>query len=554
MALQPLDLVTVDVIGAHLLAVAREMGIVLVRSSYSSNVKERQDCSASILDGQGLTIAQAEHIPLHMGSMLGIAEHILRKFTLANIHPGDLFLANDPYSGGGTHLPDITLAAPFFYDGQLVAFVSNIAHHAEVGGALRGATDIHSEGLRIPPVKVCDAGRWRQDVLDLLLLNFRLPQERQGDLRAQFAAGRVGLQRLGELYARYGGDTVATAIKTLRLKASRQIRQAISLVPDGTYAFTDWMDADDGGREAIAVIVTVADDVLTLDFTSCAAQSAGTHNVTFPALKATVLYAVRALLDPSLPANAGFYDAVRIVAPPGSIVNAIPPAAVNNRSDTCQRIVDAIFGALAPALPSRVPAAGNGAVTGILFSGYDPYRRRFFSYIETLGGGSGARPTKDGLDGVHVHVTNTSNLPVEALETEYPLRVEKYELVAGSGGAGEFRGGLGFRRQIRILADQINYRSKGDRVFTPPWGLAGGEAGGTASFILNPGTLAARPLGPRMQGVILGRDDVIAVTTPGAGGFGDPARRAASALERDRREGKVGADGRLEEELQSVAA
>ena len=241
------DLVTVDVIGYHLLAIAREMGTILIRSSYSSNIKERQDCSASLLDATGLTIAQAEHIPLHMGSMLGIVEHVLETFGADGVNPGDVFIANDPYSGGGTHLPDITVATPFFYKGTLRAFLTNVAHHAEVGGTLQGANDVYSEGLRIPPVKVYEGGNLRQDVLEFILLNFRLREERLGDLRAQFAATRTGEERMKELYDKYGAETIRASIDILMEKADQQIRSSIEKIPDDTYCFVDWMDIDGGG-------------------------------------------------------------------------------------------------------------------------------------------------------------------------------------------------------------------------------------------------------------------------------------------------------------------
>jgi N-methylhydantoinase B len=533
-----IDRIVLDVIGSAFLAVASEMGEALIKASYSSNIKERQDCSTAVFDLRGEVIAQAEHIPMHLGSLLMIVREIRRRYPIESMRDGDVFAGNDPYTGGSTHLPDITVASPVFHDGKPVGFVANIAHHADGGG---GATrSVWDEGLRIPPIRIVEAGRRREDVMELILLNFRLPRERRGDFRAQLAANRIGAERVRELSERYGADTCAAAMDELLAYGERKIRRALRDIPDGTYAFEDFLDDDGAGGPAvpIRVAVTVADDQVTLDFAGTGAQVPGDINVVYPGLVATVYYALKALLDPTIPANSGFYRAIRVLAPEGTIVNAQPPAPVSRRTQTCQRIADAIFGALAPIVPGRVIAAGNGANAIWIFSGTNPRTGQYYVYLETIGGGSGARAGKDGLDGVQVHVTNTSNLPVECLEMEYPLLVEEYALVPDSGGAGKFRGGLGLSRTIRVREGEATFLSTLNRAKFSPWGLAGGGEGGRASLVLNPGTPAALDLGGKVAGFHLRPHDTVRMVTAGAGGYGPPAGRAPARVAADLREGK----------------
>ena len=497
-----MDRITLEVIGSALLTVAEEMGAALIRASYSTNIKERRDCSTAIFDARGRVIAQAEHIPMHLGSLLGTVEEILRRYPIRDLQPGDMFVVNDPYAGGGTHLPDINLVAPVFAGDALFGFVANIAHHADrTGERIRNIWD---EGLRITPIRLIEGGALREDVMELLLANFALPDERRGDFRAQLAVNRLGTRRLGELIGRWGVATVGAACDELLDHGERKIRAAIGAVPDGVYRFTDAMD-DDGVTEApipIAVAITVAGDTMHLDFQGSGPESRGDLNVVRGALLATVYYAVKAILDPSIPANGGFYRAIAVEAPEGSIVNCRPPAPVGWRTQTCQRIADVVFGALAQALPDRVPAAGNGANAAMVFSGVDPARGGYYVYLETLGGGAGATAGADGLDGVQVHVTNTSNLPVECLEMEYPLLVEKYGLVEESGGAGRHRGGMGIRRTIEVLGHEASFLGSLDRARIAPWGLGGGKPGGCGAIVLNPGRPDARALPSKVWGSI----------------------------------------------------
>ena len=549
-----MDRITLEVIGSTLLTVAEEMGSALIRASYSTNIKERRDCSTAIFDARGRVIAQAEHIPMHLGSLLGSVEEILRRYPVGDLAPGDMFIVNDPYAGGGTHLPDINLVAPVFAGDEPFGFVANIAHHADrTGERIRNIWD---EGLRIPPIRLLERGRLREDVMELLLANFALPDERRGDFRAQLAVNRLGERRLGELIGRWGLPTVRTACEALLDYGERKIRAAIASVPAGVYRFADAMDDDGVSTEPIpiAVSLTVEGDTMHLDFAGSGPESRGDLNVVRGALLATVYYAVKAILDPSIPANGGFYRAITVEAPEGTIVNARPPAPVAWRTQTCQRIADVVFGALAQALPERVPAAGNGANAAMVFSGVDPARGGYYVYLETIGGGAGGTARADGLDGVQVHVTNTSNLPVECLEMEYPLLVEEYALVEESGGAGRSRGGLGIRRTIEVLGHEASFLGSLDRARIAPWGLAGGQPGGRGAIILNPGRLGQRALPSKVWGYRLAPGDRVSMVTPGAGGWGLPAERPVARVVDDVEDGVISPAGAAAEYPQAAPA
>ena len=359
--------------------------------------------------------------------------------------------------------------------------------------------------------------------MELLLANFALPDQRLGDFRAQIAANRLGERRLGELCRRHGAATVRAASDECLAYGERKLRAAIAALPDGVYRFTDALDGDGvrPGAIPIAVTITVAGERIQLDFTGSGPQGPGDLNVVWLALLATVYYALKALLDPTIPANGGFYRAIEVTAPEGSIVNARPPAAVGWRTQTCQRIADAIFGALAPVLPDRVPAAGNGANSAWVFSGTDPRTGRYYVYLETIGGGAGATAAADGLDAVQVHITNTSNLPVECLELEYPLLVEEYALVEDSGGRGRHRGGRGIRRTIQVLDHEAQLLATLERAEIPPWGLTGGGPGGRAGLVLERGG-GTTALPPKIWGYPLAPGDRVRIVTPGGGGHGAP--------------------------------
>jgi N-methylhydantoinase B len=544
-----MDPITTEVVGNALQSAAEEMGVALVRSAYSTNIKERRDCSCAVFSSDGGLISLAEHIPIHLGSMQGLMTQVVQNLNSWQLKAGDVIIANDPYRGGGSHLPDIALLKPVFYQNELVSFVSNIAHWSDVGGRSPGvgtagdSTEILQEGVRIPPLCIVSKGQVRKDLLDLLLLNMRNRQERLGDFRAQIAALELGDRRLHELFDHFGIKTVARCITELHAYSERRLRTELRDIPEGTYQFTDQMD-DDGVSDQpldLKVSVSVSQDAqptILFDFTGTSAQAAGGINMVWPALLATVFYSVKAIIASDIPLNEGFQRPIRIKAPEGSLVNAKEPAAVGGRTDTCQRVVDAILGALSQVMPERVVAASNGATTAIIFGGTKAISGRDFVYTEALGGGMGARVSKDGMDGVQVHITNTSNLPIEAMEMEYPLIVLRYGLVPDSGGAGKYRGGLSIRKDIQALKPVL-FSAHSDRHCIPPWGLKGGLSGGRGRFLLNPNTTEAKLIASKVSDVLVGEGDVISVQTAGGGGFGSPLERDPDLVAHDYLQGKV---------------
>lgn len=546
---EELDPVTVEIVGNLLLSIAEEMGIAIIKSAYSTNIKERRDISTAVFDPEGNMVSQAEHVAMHLGSLLGIVKEVYKKHDRKQIHPGDMFMGNDPYNGGGTHLPDITVVAPVFVNEKLIGWVANLAHHSDVGGKVPGSTSgdavsIYQEGLKIPLVRICERGRLSEDVLSFLTANSRLPKERFGDLEAQIAANHVGLRRLVDAYARYG-RTLVTSMKELQVYTERRLRAGIAKLPKGTYSFVDYMD--DAGAAcpdpiAIAVSIAIHGDTMELDFEGTHAQVPGPINVTYNGLLATVFYSLKALIDPDIPSNAGIYRAFTVLAKPGLIINAENPAPVGERIDTCQRVADVIFGALAPAVPERVIACCNSSVTSAIFSASDPKDKDlFYVYLETIAGGSGASKHKDGLSGVQVHMTNTSNLPIEALEMEFPLvLIRRYSLRPDSGGPGRFRGGLGIRRDFECMMDRVAFTGLGDRQAIPPWGLDGGGAGfGGAYYLRRADGSPEQRLSSKCTDVLLNRGDIVSIQTPGSGGYGNPYERSAESVVLDIVEGKV---------------
>ena len=541
-----IDAITLEIMANALRSITDETFIALMKSAYSTNIKERRDHSTAIIDPAGRLVMQsAAALPIHIASMSGLMSCLLKKYG-HDIRDGDIFIANDPHTAGGTHLPDINYARPVFVDGELLAFICNIAHHADVGGMAPGSmaggmSEIFQEGLRIPVIKLFREGELQQDILDLLLLNVRVPEERRGDHYAQIAACRLGQRRLLEVVETYSLERVKTAFDAIMTLTEQRFRRAIEEIPDGRYHFTDVMDGDgiDTYDIPIKVEITVTGDHIKFDFDGTSAQVPGNINVTMNATQASVCYALKALLDPEVPSNQGVLDVVEINAEPGTLLNGSFPAPVASRAHTCQRIIDVVLGALADALPDRVVAAANGANTTAVFAGTDPRTGSAYLYLETLGGGMSARPTKDGKDGVQVHITNTSNLPVEAIEMEYPLRVEEYSLVQDSGGAGRYRGGMGLRRVVRPVNHDCIFNGVGERFRQQPWGLFGGEPGASGKFQLRDDKdNETRRLDDKPGEVFVNRDQAIIVETPGSGGFGPPSERDPKLVDIDRRSEK----------------
>src|SRR5262245_27691092 len=502
-------------------AIAEEMGATLKRTAFSPNIKERRDYSCAVFDHNGDMLAQGDHMPVHLGSMpLSVRAAIDNR----DIQPGDMIILNDPYAGG-THLPDITLVSGVFHKKQLLFYVASRAHHSDVGGMSPGsmplAEEIYQEGLRIPPIKLMTGGKVNRDVWDLVLYNVRTPQEREGDLAAMFGANRTGERRLLEIVAKYGWKEVLRYITEILNYSERMTRHAVSAIPDGVYEAEDFLDNDGISDKpvAIRVKVRIRGDKATVDFTGSDPQVSGSVNAVYAITASVVFYIFRTLVGMTIPSNAGGMRPLEIIAPEGSIVNARPPAAVcGGNVETSQRIVDVLYKCLAQAIPGRIPAASQGTMNNFTFGGVDPRTQTSVAYYETVSGGMGARPGLDGLSGVHTHMTNSLNTPVEALEHACPVRVLRYSLRPHSGGKGRWRGGDGVIREFRFLTKaQVTVLS--DRRKFAPYGLNGGEPGarGLNILIRNNG---ARDELPSKFTTWVSAGDIVSIETPGGGGWG----------------------------------
>jgi N-methylhydantoinase B len=540
----PVDPIKAEVVARHLLASSEEMAATLMRTAFSPNIKERADCSTAIFDAHGQVVALAQRVPVHLGSMVGAVDEIRQRYRPDDIRPGDMFAANDPYNGGGSHLPDINVIAPVFMGECVVAYVANIAHHADVGGMVPGSeaavcTTIFQEGLRIPPVRIMRQGEVNRDVLELILLNSRTPDERLGDLKAQFAANVVGRRGVLALFERHGVAAAAQHIAAYLDFTARRFRAAINRLPAGSYVDTDYLDGDEAGSTVpIRLTLTVGGGQLHFDFTGSGRQLNSARNIPYRALLATIYTVAKSLLDPDVPANAGYYRTLTVHAPAGTVVGPVPPAAVGARSISCGVLGDVIAGCLSQAMPAKA-LARSGPHHLCVLSGTDPRTGAYFVDYETVAGGMGARADHDGMDAVRVHASGASNLPVEALEHAYPLRVERYALWENSAGAGAYRGGLGVVRDYRILGDDILVSLSSERQQVAARGAAGGLPGAAGEFMLNPGRADARQLPSAAADVPLPRDSVLSIRTPGGGGFGHVAQRDPPLTERDIREERM---------------
>lgn len=549
-----LDTVTVEVVRNLLMSIAEETFGVIVRSAYSTNMKERRDVCTAVIDPDGNSVAQVESLATLLGSMLSIVPNIYKKFGRSDVKPGDMFIANDPYHGGGNHLPDVVMAAPAFMDDKIVGWIANIAHHSDIGGKVPGSTSgdadsLFQEGIRIPLIRIREEDRINQSVMDLLLDNTRVPQERDGDLTAQMSANIIGIQRIQEAYKRFG-EVLIGCMSELVSYSERRVRAVVSNLPDGAYSYTDYVDGcGDKYPEPlpISVRVIISGDDMTFDFSGTANQIKAPINVPYPCTKAAVFFSVKALMGDDIPANEGINRAIRIIAPEGSIVNPTEPSPVGAQIDCQQRIPDAIFGALSTIFPFSSTAAGNGACTTTILSGPGSIGSdSVFIFHEVIAGGGGASKMYDGLSGIQVNMTNTSNMPIEATEMEFTSMVaRRYELMPDSGGAGEFRGGLGIIREIEVMQDNIVYTGLGDRHKIPPWGLAGGDEGGTGAFYLISQENPPIRMGHKTTSLLTRKGDIIRVVTPGAGGYGNPMKREAGRVLKDVMESKVSVEAAM---------
>ena len=538
--------ITLEVLHSNLLSIADEMFFALMKSAYSTNIKERHDHSACIIDLSGRSIVLAPHSQaIHLASMQGQVRRLLEMHRPDEMAPGDIFISNDPYAAHATHLPDINFAAPVFHAGRLVAFCCNVAHHADVGGIAAGSMssnveEIYQEGLRLPVVRLMRRGEIVRDVFDIILLNVRNPVERTGDYNAQIAACRLAVRRFEGLIGKYGVGTLEAAFDAIVARTEKRMRAAIAAIPDGSYSFEDFVDDDGMGTERIPVkvTVTVAGDAVTFDFAGTSAQVRGNLNCPLPATVSATSYALMAMVDNEVACNEGLVAAMTIKAEPGSFLNPVFPAPVAARTHTCQRIIDAVQGALAHALPRAATGAGNGANTTAFLSGLKPGSAEPFLFFETYGGGAGARSWKDGKDGVQVHITNTANTPVEIIETEFPIIVEEYALVPDTGGAGQYRGGLALKRTMRPRGGPATFTGAGERFVGRPWGVFGGGEGAAGAFSVAADGRDPVGLPPKPAPMRLKPDEVVVVQSPGAGGYGHPSDRDPAGIARDWRAGK----------------
>jgi N-methylhydantoinase B len=519
-----IDPVTLEVLRNALEATAQEMGGVLRLTSFSPNIKERMDASCAIFDAEAQLVAQAEHVPIHLGSMLKAVGPTIA--AVGPLAPGDVVIVNDPFVGGA-HLPDITLVAPVHAGDTLLGYVATRAHHADVGGMEPGSmpgrsTETYQEGLIIPPLRLYVRGELQSDVIRLILANVRTPTERRGDLNAQLAALRIGERRLAELARRHGARVLTQGFAAILAYAERRMRRRIAGLPAGTYCADDCLDDDGNSDEPVWVRlrVEVAGDRLTLDFAGSSPQRRGNINAVAPMTHSAVFFAVKVLTDPSIPANAGILRPIDILIPPGSFLDARPPAAVcAGNTETSQRISDTVLKAFARLAPDRIPAGSQGTMNLIGIGGTDPRSGRPYAYIETIAGGQGGRPTGDGMDGVQCNMTNTMNTPVEALEIAYPLRVERYELRDGSGGAGLNRGGHGVVRALTVLDHEARVSLQSDRRRFAPYALHGGSDGTPGRNWARSTDGAFREL-PGKVSLTLQAGETVGVETPGGGGWG----------------------------------
>jgi N-methylhydantoinase B/oxoprolinase/acetone carboxylase alpha subunit len=516
------DAVEIELFRNLFVSIAEEMGVVLRKTAYSANIKERRDYSCAVYDAAGNTVAMGDHMPVHLGAMPLSVRHAIDAYRLA---PGDVVIVNDPFQGG-THLPDITAVSAVFIGRRSTPafYVANRAHHADVGGMSPGsmplAREIYQEGIRIPPVLLVRGGVLDRGLMRLIRANVRTPEEREGDLLAQMMANRRGDERLRAIVHKYGLPRVKRNMRELQNYSERMTRAAIRELPDGVYRFTDFLDSD-GVTERpvkIQVAITIRGDSAVVDFTGTDRQAAGSINANYAVALSATMYAFRCLMAEDAPYTAGLLRPIRVITPERSVVNAGEPAAMAaGNVETSQRITDVLLGALAQAAPDRIPAASSGTMNNLSLGGWDEQGKRPFAYYETIAGGTGASARGPGESAVHTHMTNSWNTPIEAFERQYPLRVHRYEVRRGSGGVGRHAGGEGIVREIEFLTG-CDVTILSDRRTRGPYGLAGGERGKPGRNTLLRGTKRVKVSAKANFQVAEG--DVLRIESPGGGGWG----------------------------------
>jgi N-methylhydantoinase B/oxoprolinase/acetone carboxylase alpha subunit len=540
------DPITIEVTRHKLEGIANEMQSTLLRSSFSPIVKEGLDASAGLFTVDGQTLAQACAIPIHLATLIPVMRKIIETFPPDRMHPGDTFLLNDPYAGG-THLPDIAIIQPIIHRGQLIAFSAAMTHHQDMGGMSAGsvptnATEIYQEGLRLPPLKFRDSGVVNETLVAIIRQNVRIPDTVMGDINAQVAACSIGARRINELADRLGHNALLAIFQELLGRSETMTRQALARIPRGTYRYVDFLDND--GIELdrpirIEVAVTVNDAGIHIDFTGTSPQVRGPMNCVPSGSLAAACFAIRAVTDPAIPTNAGCFRPISMHLPEGSLVNPREPAPVNARTSTIKRITTSILGALAQAMPDRIPAPAAGEMALVAFGGRHPGGGNFVTG-DLIASGAGASAEADGVDVIETDATNCMNLPAEAMEMETPIRLNRVALRAGSGGAGQHRGGLGTEREYETLTDDVTFTHRGERHFSAARGMAGGADGASAEsmIIRADGTVEVIP--SKIVTRLMKGDRVI-VRTAGGAGHGEPTARSAEARAADIADGKLAA-------------
>jgi N-methylhydantoinase B len=543
---QATDPLTLEVIKNALASIADEMALMVMRSAYSPVVRDTMDYSTALCDRHGQVIAQGLTLAVQLGTFPTAMRHVLEEFG-DSAQPGDVYLTNDPYGAGGQHLPDIYVVKPIFVDGDLEGWAATMAHHSDVGGIAPGsvavhASEIYQEGLRMPLLKLFDAGEENTTLFRVIEKNTRQPVHVLGDLRAQVAACRAGERGLAEIVRRYGSATTHAYTDELQILGERLMRAEIAALPDGEHRFVDWIDGvgDDPEPLRIEVLLRIAGDELFIDFSGTSAQVDASINCPVGLVFAACYCAIKGIADREIPNCEGYMRPISINAPAGTIVNPVLPAACGARGVVGYRCYDAVMGALAQITPERVLAAGDGGPTLIAFGGYE--NGKPFVLTEVIVGTWGARADKDGLEGVSNPLANLSNQPVELVEADLPLEVVRYELVPDSGGAGRFRGGLAYVREFRLLASRAVLTIRSDRRFHPPYGLFGGRAGGGSDNLLTRGAGVEPISGMPMAVIPVNEGDVYRHQSAGGGGFGSPLERDPQAVLEDVLDGKVSAE------------
>ncbi len=540
-----IDAATLEVMRNALQSIAEEMGVTLIRTALSPNIKDRKDCSTAIYTPDGRLVAQAEHIPLHLGLMQSVVKEVLKAYPREKLSPGDALIINDPYISG-SHLPDICIFLPVFYQGEIIGIMANLAHHVDVGGVTPGSTpsnstSIFQEGIRIPPVKIMKKGKLDGEIMEILSRNVRTSFEFNGDIRAQIAANAVGMKRFLELIDRYGKEDVIKYLEELIDYSERALRQEIKMLPRGSWEYTDYLEGD-GITEvplAIKVKVNINEDTIYLDFNGTDSQAQGPVNSTRPVTLACVYYVVKSVLNPEIPSNEGISLPLEVNTPEGTLVNPLYPAPVSNANiNTAQRIADVILGAFSKFLPERVPAASAGTMGLFTIGGVDPRNGEHYSYVETYGGGQGASSRGDGMDGVHTNMTNTRNTPTEVIEIAYPLLVNRYSLRPDTEGPGKHRGGMGLCREIEVLGHEAQVTLSSERGKIRPWGLKGGKPGANSLNIFKDAA-GKEEIKPARITTRVDSGTKIIYNTPGGGGYGSPYERDPLEVTRDVKKGLV---------------